>query len=88
MQLVDGIGRYSLVIEVHDLREDKVIARMPPVPIEFPQRTNRVNFFTPPMSIGLAHEGTYDLVVLADGEVIDRQRFDAKLVPTGGQSSE
>jgi hypothetical protein len=80
LQLVDGIGRYSLTIEVDDLRENAIFARLPPVVVEFPERVNRVNL---PIRVGglpLPHPGVYDFIVLADGQLIDRQRLEAAQV--------
>jgi hypothetical protein len=77
VQLVDGIGKYTLSVEVHDLREGTVIARMPPVEIEFAERITKavLMFAAPPLR--LPHEGSYDFVVLADDQEIDRQKFEA-----------
>lgn len=40
LQVVDGIGRYNLTVELHDLRDATVLARLEDVPFEFPERTN------------------------------------------------
>ena len=40
LQLIDGIGDYVLTVEVHDVAQDVVIARMNPITIQFPQRTS------------------------------------------------
>jgi hypothetical protein len=82
VQMVDGIGTYQLTIEVHDLDENSVIARMGVFPIEFPERVNKANFVCNILPFPLPHAGVYDLVVLADGQEIDRQKFEARLPPT------
>jgi hypothetical protein len=79
VQLVDGIGRYELSAEIHDLRDNLTITRLPPLVVEFPERTNTFN-----MTVGIAglivpHEGVYDFVMFADGKEIDRQRLTARL---------
>lgn len=76
LQLVDGIGRYGLLVEIHDLREDKIIARLE-IPVEFPERTNRANVQFVVAGLPLSHSGVYDLVVFADGKEINRQRLEA-----------
>ena len=83
LQLVDGIGRYELMVEVHDLREDTIIARMKVV-VEFPERTNRVNIPFQIAGLPLAHPGVYDFIVTADGKEINRQRLEANLI--GGET--
>lgn len=77
LQLVDGIGRYELGVEIRDLREgDATIARMR-MPVEFPERTNRMNVQFAVGGLPLAHPGVYDFIVSADGKEIDRQRLEA-----------
>lgn len=75
--LIDGIGRYQVVVEIHDLGEDKIIARSPGMAIHFPERLARINFVTQIPPLPLVHPGTYDVVVLANGQEIDRQQFKA-----------
>jgi hypothetical protein len=84
VQLVDGIGRYNLTAEFHylphlDVREGAVIARLEN-PFEFPERTNRVNLVIAFAGLILPHPGVYDFVIFADGQEIDRQRFEAVLI--------
>lgn len=78
LQLVDGIGKYDLHIEIHDLQQNSVIARMGPFPIEFPERVNKAVFMFTILPFPLPHAGSYDFVVTADGEDIDRQKFDVQ----------
>ncbi len=87
VQLVDGIGKYTLSVEVHDLREGTVLAKMPPVEIEFAERITKavLMFAAPPLP--LPHEGSYDFVVLADDQEIDRQKFEASS-PGGSKGGE
>jgi hypothetical protein len=84
LQLTDGIGKYNITIEVHDLREDKVLARAPIVAMEFKDRAAKANLMIPVPPLLLKHAGGYDFVVLADGQEIDRQQFLAHSV--GGNS--
>lgn len=75
MQLMPGIGKYSVVLEIRDLANDNVRARANLEDIEFTSRLGKMHFISlvPPMS--LEHPGLYDFVVLADGQEIDRQQF-------------
>lgn len=80
VQLVDGIGECDLRAEIHDLREDTILARLPPIRIPFPPRTNCANVIMGVVGLPLPHDGVYDFVVFAGDDVIDRQRFEACLL--------
>jgi hypothetical protein len=86
LQLVDGIGTYVLTAEVHDLHDDAVIARLLQLQVKFPGRTNKLNLNVGPVVMQIPHVGAFDVVLMADGQEIDRQRFDARLF--GGPPSE
>jgi hypothetical protein len=75
LQLIEGIGQYSLKVEVHDLANDKVIARAPPSAVNFPDRLARKQIIIPVPPLPMEHEGAYDFVVTADGKEVDRQQF-------------
>jgi hypothetical protein len=77
VQLADGIGRYEIQVEIHDLREGTVLARSPKMEIEFAERLTKINICLPVPPLRLTHEGKYDFVFLANGQEIDRQQFDA-----------
>ena len=79
MELVNGIGDYDIMVEIHDLTEDKVLARAQLSNINFADRRHRVNLIIPVPALPLAHPGVYDLVVFANNQEIDRQQFVAKL---------
>jgi hypothetical protein len=87
LQLTDGIGKYDITIEVHDLREDVVLARAPVVSLEFKDRAGKANLMIPVPPLHLKHAGGYDFVVLADGQEIDRQQFLARSVGANGEST-
>lgn len=76
-QLADGIGRYEIQVEIHDLREDKVLARSAKLVIKFAERLTRINICLPVPPLPLAHPGNYDVVFFANGQEIDRQQFSA-----------
>jgi hypothetical protein len=79
--LVDGIGRYEITVEIHDLQENQVIARSPAVQVDFPSRLHRVNLMIPLPPLPLQHPGAYDVVVFAGQHEIDRQQFSAASPP-------
>ena len=75
LQLTDGIGSYKITIEVHDLREDRILARAAIVQMTFQDRSGKANLMIPVPPLLLKHPGGYDFVVLADDQEIDRQQF-------------
>ena len=75
--LVDGIGRYQIVVEIYDLQEGTIFGRLPPIEIEWPERLARMTLVIPIAAIPLDHAGEYDIVVLADDQEIDRLKFSA-----------
>lgn len=77
LQLIDVIGELELTAEVLDLEDGLVLARSL-VPAQFGshgERTSGEKWL--PVNVVLAHAGTYDLVVYADGAEIDRIKFHA-----------
>jgi hypothetical protein len=75
LQLTDGIGEYALAIEIHDLNEDQVLARVAGPAIEFTERIGNFSLVIEVPALPLTHAGFYDLVVFADRQEIDRQKF-------------
>jgi hypothetical protein len=75
LQLTDGVGSYNITIEVHDLREDQILARAAIVQMTFQDRSGKANLMIPVPPLLLKHPGGYDFVVLADEQEIDRQQF-------------
>jgi hypothetical protein len=91
LQLVTGIGRYEIVIEIQDLRDNRVLARAAGPGVEFPERLQKMNLMIPIPPLPLHHPGVYDVVVYANGQEIDRQQFTAvsPIAPDqGGQENE
>jgi hypothetical protein len=86
-QLADGIGRYEIQVEIHDLRDDMVLARSPKLMLEFAERLTKINICLPVPPLPLAHPGKYDVVFLAKGHEIDRQQFSA-ISPEGAEDAE
>jgi hypothetical protein len=83
LQLTDGVGKYGVSVDVHDLQADQIIAQARVAEVVFPERVSKVNLMIPVPPLPLQHAGSYDFVVLADGQEIDRQQFQAIQV-TGG----
>lgn len=75
VQIAEGVGRYDIVVEVHDLRERNVIARAVCPSVEFADRLVRMNLMIPVPSLSITHAGRYDFVIFANGAEIDRQTF-------------
>lgn len=83
LQLTDGIGRYDVVIEVHDLQNDQVLGRGSGIGLTWPEKLLKMNLMLPVPPVPITHAGVYDLVVFANGQEIDRQKFEVRsLEPT------
>jgi hypothetical protein len=73
-------------VEVHDLREDRILARAAIVQIVFQDRAGKANLMIPVPPLMLKHPGGYDFVVLADDQEIDRQQFAAHRIGGKGKA--
>jgi hypothetical protein len=75
VQLTGAEGQYDIVVEIWDLQERSVIARASQrgIEIDDPEMVNSVLMPIPPMQ--LSSDNYHDVVVLANGEEIDRRRF-------------
>jgi hypothetical protein len=80
LQLIEGIGEYVLTVEVHDLQADKVIARAQSPAIAFTGRLVQHDIVMAVPALPVAHPGTYDFVVIANGSVVDRQKFSVQVM--------
>jgi hypothetical protein len=83
LQLTNGIGQYTVSVNVVDLRTDHIIAQAQAFAMNFPERRTIANLLIPVPALLLPHDGSYDFVVLADGQEIDRQQFQAFQVTKG-----
>lgn len=78
IQLTDGIGDYDAEVEIVDLQDDRTIARaVGPAKLKFPAKLVRMNVMIPIPPLPMVHSGSYEIRVLADGQLIERQVFDA-----------
>jgi hypothetical protein len=75
LQLVDGFGRYDVTIEVQDLAEDRVIAKGSGPTVFFPDPLVVRQLILPIPALPIGHAGSYDVIVLANGQEVDRQQF-------------
>jgi hypothetical protein len=77
LSLTDGIvgHEYTMSLEVQDLQDDRVIARTEGPPPIWHDRLAKLNVLIAVASIHVEHEGSYEIVVLADRQEVDRQRI-------------
>ncbi len=87
--LTDGIvGRdYEISIEIHDLDNDIVVARAADTVVRWTDRFTKVNLLFPVPSLDVECAGSYDIIVFADRQEVDRQRFEI-LAPKGSEDEE
>lgn len=81
VQLTDGIGAYDIVVEIHDLEKDTILAKAEGIGINFPEKLGRINVIIPLPSLPIHHAGEYDFVIHANQEVVERQKFTAIAPP-------
>jgi hypothetical protein len=74
-QITDAEGKYEIIVEIRDLREDRVLARAIGSEVEIPDRGMACNVVIPVPPLRIEHDGLYDFVILANGQEIDRQPF-------------
>jgi hypothetical protein len=75
--LTDSIGEREVWVEVHDLRDGRVLARTRPDRFQFPRRTDSIFWHLACPPLFLSSPGRYDLITFCDGEEIDRLKFAA-----------
>lgn len=78
LYLVDGIGEYEITVEVRDRQEDTVIARIEGLTADFSEKLEPKHLIIQIPELMIQHQGKYDVVVLANGQEIDRQQFVAR----------
>ena len=80
VQITNAEGKYDIVVEIHDLKEDHVIARGQGLGVEIKDRHAFCDVVIQIPGIPVRHEGKYDLVVIVNREAIDRQQFNVTKV--------
>lgn len=77
IQLTDGIGEYNAEVEIMDLQDDRTIARaVGPARLVFPAKLSRMNVMIPIPPLPVSHNGRYEIRVLANNQLIERQIFE------------
>lgn len=84
LQLTSGIGQYDIVVEVHEFQDNTVIGRGLGIGVSWPDKLQTLNVIIPVPPIPILHEGVYDMVAYANGQLAEQQRFSAVLRGTGG----
>src|SRR3989304_5663923 len=70
LQITDASGAYSISVEIIDLTDNEIVARSSPSEINIDSPLMRANVIIPIPRLPL-RAGSYDFVVLANGDVID-----------------
>jgi hypothetical protein len=78
LQLYDGIGRYTVSLELHDLADDRV-AKATYQQVDFPNRLDKLDLLIPIATMRLPRPGRYEWVALVDGKELATQYFDAEI---------
>lgn len=83
LHLTDGIEdhEYAITVELHDLSNGVIIAKATGPKVKWGDRLSRLNLFIPVPPLRIQHTGTYDFVVLANQQEIDRQKFGVTVPP-------
>jgi hypothetical protein len=74
---------YVVSVEIHDLQDDQSIAQGRVREVGFPERKSKVDLVISISPLLIPHAGSYDSVVLADGQEIDRQQSQAAQATEG-----
>jgi hypothetical protein len=74
-QITDAIGRYRLVVEIHDLEANEIVGRSEPTEFEAIDPTMNLDVIMSVAGIEFRRTGLHDIVVFANGEEIDRKQF-------------
>lgn len=75
VQFTNALGHYEVTIEIHDLKDDALVCRSPQISLDIPDRLHVRQVIIPIPPLRIPHPGKYDLIVLANGQEIDRQPF-------------
>ena len=83
LHLTDGIEghEYGITVELHDLSNGTIIAKAAGPKVKWADRLSRLNLFIPVPPLRVQHTGTYDFVVFANEQEIDRQTFGVAVPP-------
>lgn len=88
LHLVGGVGTYNFRVEIRSLTDNKPMATATINGIAFPDRLNILQFALPCPGFPVDHAGPYDVVVLADGKDVERERVMVGLASQPGKMLE
>jgi hypothetical protein len=74
-QLTDALGRYNVVVEIHDLERNEVVGRSEPTEFEAVDPLMSLDVVMPISGMKFQRTGLHDIVVFANDEEIDRKQF-------------
>jgi hypothetical protein len=75
LQVTDGLGRYRIAVEIHDLGSGSVLAREDQPEIELADKNVKwIGILGVPAFL-IKEAGAYDILVLANGQEINRQKL-------------
>lgn len=83
LQLVNGIGRYDIVLNFQDIAEGVVLRRGIGLSVIFVERLLKMNIILPIPPLRIPHEGVHEIVIFANEQEIERQKFAAIIEPKG-----
>ena len=63
-------------VEVHDLRNDIVIAATDGLMLKWDDRLGKLSLLAPIDHVYVDHEGNFDVVAFADGQEVERLPFE------------
>jgi hypothetical protein len=77
LSLINGSAGhpYQVSIEIQDLRSGATVARSTGPMLQWEDRLAKYNVFIAVDAMDVAHEGSYEIIVFADQQEVDRQRF-------------
>jgi hypothetical protein len=78
LQLYDGIGRYQLRIELHDVSDSMRVATAL-FTLNFTERLAKMDIALPVDTLRLPRPGRYELMVMLDGRELATQVFEAEV---------
>ncbi len=84
MELAEGIGSYEISAEIRDLATGQSLAHGGGAKFEFKDRLSVLQINLPLPPLPLHHVGSFEFIVFANDEEIDRQKFEVSCAAAGG----
>lgn len=73
LQLTDGVGTFQISVQIRDTAADLIIARKDDQSIILHDKRDKATFVLDVPPFELPREGLYEVWVLADGQMVERQ---------------